>query len=168
MEHLGFGTALLVMVMLSCFAMLGMLAMEKDVFPIMSLDAATRTADANGTGIDLQGYNGALVLGIIGAEGVTLSGTDKIELELEESDDDVTYTDVADADLVGYVDGTNDGCFGLFDANAEAPAVVKASYVGKKRYIRAVINYSGTHGTGTPAAVCVVRGHARHTSGDPV
>ena len=141
-----------------------MIGMEKDLFPITTLANATRTADANGTTVDLQGYNGALILAHIGAEGVTLSGTDKIELELEESADDSTWTDVADADLLGYVDGTNDGTFALFDANAELPALVKASYIGTKRYIRVVVNFSGTHGTGTPIEAMVVRGHARSTA----
>ena len=136
--------------------------MKSNLSAVISLDSATRTADANGAGVDLQGYEGALIVGVIGAEGVTLSGTDKIEFELEESTDDSTYTDVADADLTGYVDGTNDGTFGLFDANAEAPALVSATYIGSKRYVRVVINYSGTHGTGTPATALVVRGFNRH------
>ena len=145
-----------------------MIGMNQDLFPIEALESKTRTADANGAGIDLQGYNGALIVGQFGVEGVTLSTTDKIELELEESADDSTYTDVADADLLGFVDGTNDGTFAVADGNADIPAVFKASYIGTKRYIRVVINYSGTHGTGTPAGAIVVRGHARGTTGAPV
>lgn len=140
---------------------------QRDMFhrfsPKMSLDIAVRTADANGAGIDLAGFEGALVLGIVGAEGVTLSGTDKIELELEESDDDSTYTDVAAADMVGG-EKASGGKFATFDANAEAPAVQPVAYVGSKRYIRGVANFSGTHATGTPVGIAVVRGFARHAS----
>ena len=155
---------LVVVLTLSSMVALGMIGMEKDAFPLASLAAATRTADADGATVDLQGYNGALIIGVMGAEGVTLSGTDKIELELEESADDSTWTDVADADLLGYVDGTNDGCFAVADADAEIPAIFKASYVGTKRYVRVVVNFSGTHGTGTPIAAFVIGGHKRSTS----
>ena len=141
-----------------------MIGMNQDLFPFNALESKTRTADANGDTVDLQGYNGALIIGQIGVEGVTLTSTDKIELELEESADDSAWTDVADADLLGYVDGTNDGTFAVADGNADVPAVFKASYVGTKRYIRVVINYSGTHGTGTPAGAIVVRGHSRSTA----
>lgn len=145
-----------------------MRGMEKDVFPTVSLVVASRTADADGASVDLLNYQGATIVGLIGAEGVTLTSTDKIEFELEESDDDSAWTDVADADLIGFVAGTNDGCFAVFDANAGAPAVVKAAYIGAKRYIRAVANFSGTHGTGTPLGVYVIGQAPRHTTGAPV
>lgn len=124
----------------------------------ISLNAANRTADANGTGVDLRGYDGALVVAVVGAEGDTLSGSVNIAFELEESDDDSTYTDVAAADILGGTGGAN-GQFALIDDNAEAPAVHKVSYVGSKRYIRVVDNRTGTHTTGTPTAAIVVRGY---------
>lgn len=128
---------------------------------VASLAAANRTADANGTGVDLKGYEGALVVAIVGAEGDTLGASDLISLELEESDDDSTYTDVAVADRLDAVGGSS-GQFALIDAAAEAPAVHVCSYIGSKRYIRVVDNRTGTHTNGTPTSAVVVRGHARH------
>lgn len=124
-----------------------------------SLAPLVRTADANGTGVDLRGYDGALVVAHVGAEGDTLSGSVLISLELEESDDDSTYTDVAAGDMLGGVGGSS-GQFALIDDNAEAPAVHKIGYIGSKRYIRVVYNVTGTHTTGTPASAVIVRGLA--------
>lgn len=126
--------------------------------PVQALAPASRTADVDGTGIDLQGFESALVVFDCGAEGVTLSGTDKIALELEESDDDITYTDVAAADMVGEEAA---GVVKTLDANAEAPGVYSVSYIGEKRYIRPVLNFSGTHGAGTVIGCVVVKGHRR-------
>lgn len=131
--------------------------LEARLDAVASLVPANRTADANGTGVDLRGYDGALVIASIGAEGDTLSGSVSISVELEESDDDSTFTDVAAADILGG-NGGSSGQFALIDDNAEAPAVHKVAYIGNKRYIRAVWNVTGTHTVGTPGEVVVVRG----------
>lgn len=129
---------------------------------VETLASATRTASADGTGIDLQGFESATVIAQIGAEGITLSGTDYITFKLEHSDDDSTYTAVATADVV---EGTvSSGVFATFDDNAEAPAVATIGYIGGKRYVRAVVSYEGTHGTGTPSNAVIVKGHPRHSS----
>ena len=124
--------------------------------PVSSLDPANRTADADGTGVDLQGFEGALIVGQVGAEGDTLGASDDINLEVEESDDDSTYTDVADADLIGSVTGANTGTFAHVDDNAEAPGIFYAAYIGIKRYVRVVDNRTGTHSTGTPTSATVI------------
>ncbi len=121
-----------------------------------SLDPAVRTADATGTGVDLQGVEGALVQVQVGAEGDTLTGELFIEFELEESDDNVTFTDVADADVVGTVSGTNSGTIAKIDAVAEAPSLHTAAYIGTKRYLRVVDSRTGTHTTGTATAASVI------------
>jgi hypothetical protein len=137
----------------------------KDIHNLMSavtsLKAANRTADANGTGVDLQGYEGAEVIANVGLSGDTLSGTVKIALELEESDDDSTYTDVADADMLGET-GAGSGEFALIDDPAEDELTYKVGYIGAKRYIRVVWNITGTHTVGTPGSASIVRMHARH------
>jgi len=52
-----------------------------------TLDPDTRTADANGTGIDLQGFESATIIAQVGVEGITLSSSNKIEIVLQHSDD---------------------------------------------------------------------------------
>ena len=103
---------------------------------VTSLAPAVRTADADGAGVDLQFWESALVVAQVAAEGDTLSGSVKIDLKLEHSDDNTTFTAVAQADVV---DGTiaSGGIFATIDANAEAPSIHQLSYVGSKRYKRA-------------------------------
>ena len=141
--------------------------LTNSISPAVSLAAAVRSAAANGTGVDLQGYESATVLVDVGAEGDTLSSSVHFEISLEESDDDSTYTDVAQADII---DGTiaSGGIFLKLDGTAggnpdSAGGNFRVGYRGSKRYIRVVIAKTGTHSNGTPIGAMVVRGHARHT-----
>ena len=135
--------------------------LKNNIGVVQSLAPAARDADANGTGVDLQGFESATVVIDMGAEGITLSSTNKIEIELEHSDDDSTYTDVtSSADVIGATPDSS-GVVATFDANTEIPAVATVGYIGGKRYIRAIANFSGTHGTATPMSVSVIKGHAR-------
>lgn len=117
------------------------------------VDPATITSDTNGTAVDMSGYNQCAFYALVGESGDTLSGSVYIELEVEESDDNSTFSDVADADLINYVDGNNDGCFGVIDAAAEDDACYKTAYRGTKRYVRPVINVTGSHSNGTPIGI---------------
>ena len=65
------------------------------------------------------------------------------------------------ADVIGATPDSN-GVIATFDANGEAPSIASVGYIGGKRYIRAVANFSGTHGTATPLSVSVIKGHARN------
>ena len=127
---------------------------------MQSLAPAARDADANGTGVDTQGYENVAVVVDSGIEGITLSTTNKIEFELEHSDDDSTYVDCESADVNGTL-GSN-GLFLTLDANAETPQISEIEYLGSKRYVRVVANFSGTHGTATPVSAFVILGKPRH------
>jgi|TARA_R100000149_G_scaffold12056_1_gene4559 hypothetical protein len=131
---------------------------------VSSLAAEARQADTNGAGVDLQGFESATAVAMVGAEGITLSGTNFIEFKIEHSDDDSTYTAVTSANDV--IEGTVDsnGVFAKFDDNAEAPAVATIGYRGGKRYVRIVDERSGTHGSATATAAVIIKGHPRHTT----
>ncbi len=119
-----------------------------------NVGAAIPTVDANGAGVDLQGFSGGCLFIATCQDSLdTLSGSLYLELELEESDDDSTYTDVADADLSNYVAGNNDGTFAKIIASTMASNIYKCQYKGSKRYVRCVLNVTGTHTSGTPVQV---------------
>lgn len=130
-----------------------------------SVVPAAYDSDQDGAGVDTVGFGSALVIADIGAEGITLDGSNYILIEVEESDDNVTFTDVANADLTNYVTGLNPGTIAKLDAIAEAPSIHTAGYKGNKRYIRGVVNFVGTHGAATPLGVSILQ---QHPSTSPV
>jgi hypothetical protein len=125
-----------------------------------SVLALNRTADVNGTGVNLQGFEAAEVLFVFGGSGDTLSGTVKVEGKLEESDDDSTYTAVAAADILGTLPVVDDA--------AEDDKTYAVGYRGTKKFIRAVFDFTGTHTNGIETAAVVVRGHKRHQGAEAV
>lgn len=142
--------------------------MSNNIATAVSLVSAVRTGAGNGTGVDLQGYESATLIADVGAEGITLNGTNYFELSLEHSDDNSTFSDVAQADIV---DGTisSGGIWLKLDGTAggnpdTAGEIYRVGYVGGKRYIRGVIAIGGSHSTGTPIGMFVIKGNARHSA----
>ena len=117
--------------------------------------------DTEGTGLgaDLKGYEGALVVFEIGISADTLSGSVLLTLKVQESDDDSAYTDVAAADLIGGANAI------VIDDAAEDAVIHVRGYNGAKRYLRAFVDFTGTHTNGTPISAVVVRGLPRHAGG---
>ena len=123
-----------------------------------SLAPILKTADVNGTGIDLKGFSSAALIVNCGANGDTFSSTVKTNLQIEHSDDDSTYTDVtSNTDVTG---GTVDssGTFMTIDADGEMGKTYGIGYVGGKRYIRVVIDIVGTHSNGSIYGAVVAKG----------
>lgn len=121
--------------------------MANNVSLAQSLAPAIRTASANGTGVDLQGYEGAL---IVINTGTITDGTHAIDIQ--ESDDNSTFTSVAAADLIG-----TEPSIGAADDNKD----YKIGYIGAKRYIRVAVTVSGAT-SGGAYSTAVVRGFPRH------
>lgn len=112
-----------------------------------SLAPAARTASANGTGVDLQGFDAAVV---VVETGTITDGTHTIEVQ--ESDELASgYTAVADADLQG-----TEPAIGGPDDNK----VYEIGYLGTKRYVRVAVTVAGAT-TGGVYAAHVVRGRPR-------
>ena len=126
---------------------------------VKSIDPAVVTADTNGTGVDLAGFEAAEIVFSIGESADTLSGSVYLELEVEDSPDNSVWTNCGAADLL---DAEAAGLAATIDAAAEDDVVVKVGYVGGQRYVRPVINVTGTHTNGTPLAACVIKGKPRH------
>ena len=97
-----------------------------------SLNAIVKDADTNCTAIDSQGFSGVVHIVNVGAPGITFSTSNKIDIELEHSDDNSTFTDVtSNTDVTG---GTVDssGVFQTIDANGDCNKVYAIGYVGGK------------------------------------
>lgn len=122
------------------------------------IDPVVATGDVTSEAIDLAEHVGVTVYGLVGESGDTLSGSVKIELEVQHSDDNSTYAACADADLSDSVTGTNTGTFAVIDAADEDDAVYSTKYIGNKRYVKVVANLTGTHTNGTPIGGLALKG----------
>lgn len=123
------------------------------------LPAAAYNADNTPASVDLGKAQSATVLIEVGVGGITFSGTNKVEFKLTHSDEeDANFAAVEQADVVGPTVGTGGIVRELIAAHA-APSVVKVGYVGRKRYLRLLADFSGTHGTATPMSSVVVIGN---------
>lgn len=115
--------------------------LKSNIDVVQSLVPAARTASANGTGVDLKGYMGAVV---VFAPGAITDGTHTPKLQ--ESDDNATFSDVAADDQLGTL------------AALAANTVQRVGYRGAKRYVRAVVTVAGAT-TGGVYGAAVVRGY---------
>ena len=128
-----------------------------NVTVIHALTSLIINSDTNSTSADLIDYDGALIIVNMGNSADTLSGSNYIELEVETSDNNSDWTDATDAILSSSVTGTNTGTFALVNAADEDTTSFTVSYLGRERYIRVVINFTGTHSTGTSISCNIVR-----------
>ena len=112
-------------------------------------------------GIDLQFFSSAEVgvyLGDIDELGGSPVGTAKLDVQLEHSDDDSTYTFVAKADTLGALATITSGV--VLSPTAK-DAVSEVGYIGGKRYIRVTLIPTALT-NGGPVAAWVTKGHPRH------
>lgn len=121
------------------------------------LDPVVLTDSVNGGSIDMKDYRHCVFYALIGESGDTLSESVYVELELEDSDDDSTFADCADALVTNSVTGNNTGTFGKIDAAAEDDTLYMTEYKGAKRYVRPVVSLTGTHTNGIPVAIMALR-----------
>lgn len=123
-----------------------------------AIAAAALSADNTPPAVDLVGFNAALIVLAIGAGGITFSGANKIEFKLTHSDDDSTYTAVDAGDVIGVTAVGAGGIVKALTAAHAAASSYRFGYVGGKRYIKLLADFSGTHGTATPIAAVAVLG----------
>lgn len=134
---------------------------EENVRHDQVMDPVVLTADADGASVDMQQYNHVAFYALVGESGDTLSESVYLELEIEDSADDSSFSDAADADVSNTVSGNNTGTFAKIDAAAEDDAVYMTQYSGTARYVRPVANISGTHTNGIPVGIMAMRWGAR-------
>tara|TARA_R110002072_G_scaffold100778_3_gene222012 strand:- start:2645 stop:3085 length:441 start_codon:yes stop_codon:yes gene_type:complete len=126
------------------------------------IGTAALSADNTPAAVDGQGYESAEVVINVGAGGITFSGTNKVEFKLTHSDDDVTYTAVTAADVLGVTAVGTGGIIKSLIAAHAAAASYRVGYIGGKRYTKLLADFSGTHGTATPMGAVMIQGNA-HT-----
>lgn len=134
--------------------------LHSNIQTVQSLDPAVTTATRAGAPIDRQGYESVEHLILVGMSGDTLSPTDRLALQLQQSEDGSNWSDVVnDSDVLGAsVDGS--GIFATVDDPSEDGRAFSVGYVGDARYSRIQVVVSGTHTNGTPVGALSVLSHA--------
>lgn len=127
---------------------------------VSAVPPAAYLADNVPAAIDLLGYDSAVVEIHVGVGGITFTGANKVEFVLTHSDDNITYVPVGQTDVQTATVVTGGVIRSLIAAHA-TPSIVKVGYVGNKRWLKLLADFTGTHGTATPLAASVVKGGAR-------
>lgn len=123
------------------------------------LPPAAYDADNTPASFDNGTAQSATVLVQVGVGGITFTADNKVEFVLTHSDATGSgFEAVTQADMVGVTVGAGGIIRSLIAAHA-APSVTIAGYRGRKRFLRVLADFSGTHGAATPMAVAVIRGN---------
>ncbi len=112
------------------------------------------------SGIDLQGFNAAEIVvefGDIDEMGGSPVGAAKVDVQLEDSDDNSTFADVTLVDVIGPSSVTS----GIVATTTTDANPLEVGYVGDKRYIRVTLKPTGLT-NGGPITAFVIKGHPRH------
>lgn len=118
-----------------------------------SLVPATRTADANGTGVDTKGYSDGMLVVAVGD--IDLASADETYVvNLEESDDNSSFAAVAGFSITITAD------------NQVKELRVPDLNVTRKRYLRAVLDVGGTTPSIPGTAFFVLGGGASNPVGN--
>lgn len=127
------------------------ITLTQSIVPIVG----NNTTEGTGVGVDTKGFEAAEMVFHFGDSGDTLSGSVYVTPTLEESDTlGSGYTTVAAADMLGTLT--------VIDAPAEDQVVQAVGYTGNKRYIRALMTFTGTHTNGIPVSAVAVLHRDRH------
>lgn len=133
--------------------------LHNNIVVVEAIAPEVLTDDNTPAAIDLQGYESAALAIHVGVGGITFTTTNKVEFKLTHSDDDSTYTAVDVDDVEGLSSVAEGGIVkSLIEAHAAA-TVTQFGYIGGKRYLKLLADFSGTHGTGTPMSAVVVKGN---------
>lgn len=132
---------------------------HSDMTVVNAFGPVSLAADNTPAAIDLRGYNAAEIVLGIGIGGITFDATNKIEFKVTHSDDDSTYTAVDIDDILGVASVGTGGIIKSLVAAHAAAASYRFGYVGGKRYLKILADFSGTHGSGTPLTAMVIKGY---------
>ena len=128
-----------------------------NVLATQYLNPVVATTTKTSTTIDLQGYSGASVVFAVGQSGDTLSTSLYWTLTLQHSDDGVSFSAPAAADL------NSPNLSVVLNATNLDKTAYTFGYQGAKRYLQAVATPTGTIASGVPIGVIALRGKAAYS-----
>lgn len=114
------------------------MANTRRYYAFQLLEAQTATSTATGTGVDVSGYDRELYVSL-SADSASAGTTPTLNVKLQESADDSTYTDITSATFTEVT-----GTAGTAIAPSDADGTITLNVSDKAKYIRAVATIGGT------------------------
>ena len=109
------------------------------------------SSDETGSATDVSDYKGAMITALVGSGTFTTTNSVKVKLQHSASSTAGTFEAVSTGDIIG-VTPESDGSILTLEAATAGDKIVNAAYIGGKKYIRVVLDASGTI-TATSAVV---------------
>ncbi len=127
----------------------------------LAIAPAVYSASPTPVTIDTAGYHSVALLIAIGIGGITFSGTNRIDFQLQESDDGSTWANVAATELTGpgAPSSVSGGIILSLTAAHAAATLTRVGVISGRRYLQLTPVFGGTHATGTPLAAVAVLGN---------
>jgi hypothetical protein len=131
---------------------------------VVALIDATLAADTTSASTGTEGFRAATLILSIGIGGIVFDVNNKIEFVLTHSDDNATWVNVTDTDLIKDANcpaSVQNGIIRSLTAAHAAADVQKLGYIGGKPYLELKADFSGVHGTGTPITANLILEQSR-------
>jgi hypothetical protein len=125
-----------------------------DLKVVSAVAPAIYTSDQTSVALNsaLYGFKALSVAIYVGVGGITFDATNRVDFKMTHSDDDTTYVDCTDDDLILPFPLTTVEPGGIVKSLVAVHGTADYSvvgYRGKKQYVKFAADFSGTHGTGT-------------------
>lgn len=133
---------------------------------LTSLLPAVRAADANGATISRMGWGVVTHLISVGTQGIQWNGTNYVQLKLQESSNGAAWSVPAQSEVSVPID--QNGVFAVLDDDTDDEQVYRIDYTGDQRYVRIVVDFVGTHATGTAFSAVAVLWNGVAEGGSPL
>jgi len=123
-----------------------------NVLATQVLSPVVATSTKTSSTVDLEGFNSASIVFLVGASGDTLSTSLYWTLSIQHSADNVTYTPVATTDInAGNISS-------VVNSSGLASTAYSFGYIGANRYLQAVATPTGSVSSGIPIGILALRG----------
>lgn len=114
------------------------MANNRKLFATQLIEAQTATSTVTGTGVDFSGWDRELYISL-SADSASAGTTPTLDVKLQESADDSTYTDISGATFTQVTDTA-----GTAINPSDSDGTITVNVSDKAKYIRAVGTIGGT------------------------
>jgi hypothetical protein len=139
-----------------------MMDLVSEIRTTVGLFPAVSTTTPTVVVLDRLGSRATAFLVQVGVGGITFTGTNKLEIIVEDSDDNTNWAAVTTGNIRTSTGASQTvaagGVLESYVAAKAAASTAEYGYYGSKRYLRITPTFGGTHATGTLVGVTFLSG----------